>query len=167
MPITAGSAPSQWPSMNIMSLWQIAQAISFTFTSPRSGSAMATSSIETGWPTSRHTAAFNFFSSRPLKLSVFRGNILGMAQAKPETRGHTRRNIPSESSVFAKVEGRREVRGVWILLLLQLPVFRHQLTPSQSRFCHKIETRQPRHQRQCQSQSQSQSQACRYHSTHL
>ena len=93
---------------HMMSLWQIAQAISFTFTSPRSGSAMATSSIESGWPTSRHTAAFNFFSSRTLYLSAFHGNIEGKGQAKPVTRAHARQNIPPEPSVSAGIEDRRE-----------------------------------------------------------
>jgi hypothetical protein len=49
-----------------MSLWQIATAESFTFTSPGPASASVTSSMTSGFPNSRQTAAFmtvdSFFS---------------------------------------------------------------------------------------------------------
>src|SRR5579885_3071569 len=41
-----------------MSLWQIAQAAIFTLISPGPGSAISTSSIASGWPKARQTAAF-------------------------------------------------------------------------------------------------------------
>ena len=48
-----------------MSLWQMAQAATFTLTSPARGGAISTSSITSGFPNSRQTAAF---TSAPSKL---------------------------------------------------------------------------------------------------